>query len=105
MSCLEKLKFPALHIDGTNYVLWELEAYNYLVAEGLDETIQENFEVSDSNKANRSKAAKAICLLLRHLHQQLKANYLGEKNPKVIWESLKLRFDTDRKQSLLPLIS
>ena len=103
MSCLEKLKFPALNIDGTNYVLWELEAHNYLVADGLDATIQENFNPQDT-PALRSKAAKAICLLLRHLHQQLKANYLGENDPKVIWDSLKLRFDTDRKQTLLPLL-
>ena len=108
MSSLEKLKFPALLISGTNYVIWALEAYNYLVAEGLDETIHPDFELTEGNTKSdqtiRSKSAKAICLLLRHLQQDLKANYLGEKNPKVVWESLKLRFDTDRKQSLLPLL-
>ncbi|KAJ0388640.1 hypothetical protein ATCC90586_011370 [Pythium insidiosum] len=32
-------------------------------------------------------------------------NYLEERNPAVIWKSLRLRFDTDRKQTLLPLVS
>ncbi len=44
-------------------------------------------------------------LLLRHLHKDLKFNYLEEQNAAVIWTSLRLRFDTDRKQAMLPLLS
>ncbi|KAJ0397165.1 hypothetical protein ATCC90586_004621 [Pythium insidiosum] len=32
-------------------------------------------------------------------------NYLEERNPVVIWKSLRLRFDTARKQTPLPLVS
>jgi len=53
----------------------------------------------------RKNAAKAVCMLLRHLHKDLKFNYLEERNPAVIWTSLKLRFDTDRKQAMLPLLN
>lgn len=109
MSELEKLKFPALDIGGTNYIVWALEATNYLCADGLGNTIEDGFTLPTGRNSQdvsiRKDASRAVCLLLRHLHQDLKFNYLEERNPAVIWQSLRLRFDTDRKQSMLPLLN
>ena len=114
MENLEKLKFPALDIGGQNYIVWAVEARNFLSAEGLESTIHPNFKPpageprqneSQPDQEARKAAAKAVCLLLRHLPNILKANYLEERNPSVIWNSLKLRFNTDRKQTMLPLLN
>ena len=109
MSVLAKLKFPALDIGGANYVVWSLEAKNYLCADGLDDTIDESFALptgnSTQNVTQRKNASRACCLLLRHLHKDLKTNYLEERNPATIWASLSSRFDTDRKQTMLPLLN
>jgi hypothetical protein len=106
---LEKLKFPALEIGGENYIVWSLEGLNNLCAEGISETIDEDFVIPTGNTAKdiatRKDAARAVCLTLRHLHKDLKFNYLEERNPAVIWSSLRLRIDTDRKQAKLPLLN
>ena len=92
MSNLEKLKFPALDLAGANYITWALEARNYLCADGLDETIQEDFNIPTGNsKADqdmKKKASQTICLLLRHLHADLKTSYLEERNPAIVWKKL-----------------
>jgi hypothetical protein len=89
--------------------VWALEAYNYLCADGLSTTIASGFTIptgtQNNDEVKRRDAARAVCLILRHLHVELKFNYLEEPNPAVIWNSLKLRFDTDRKQAKLPLLS
>ena len=109
MSDLEKLKFPCLDVSGENYIVWALEASNYLCADGLGYTIEDGFTLPSGTAQNdlgkQKDAAKAVCLLLRHVHKDLKFNYLEERNPSAIWSSLKLRFDTDRKQAILPLLN
>ena len=45
MSDLEKLRFPALDVAGSNYIVWALEAYNYLCADGLSTTIASGFTI------------------------------------------------------------
>jgi hypothetical protein len=109
MANLEKLKFPALEIGGGNFIVWSLELMNNLCAEGISETVEENFVLPTGSTARdvtiRKDAARAVCMILRHLHQDLKFNYLEERNPAVVWTSLRLRFDTDRKQAMLPLLN
>lgn len=109
MSDLEKLKFPALDVAGSNYIVWALEAYNHLCADGLGATVASGFTIptgtSNADENKRRDAARAVILILRHLHVELKFNYLEEQNPAVVWNSLKLRFDTDRKQAKLPLLN
>lgn len=106
MSHLEKLKFPELPIDGSSYVVWALEAHMYLSAEGLEDTIKEDFNIPTGNtqKEIRKKASKALCFILKHLAPQLKSDYLTESNPSVVWKSLDLRFNTDRKATMLPIL-
>jgi hypothetical protein len=109
MANLEKLKFPALEIGGGNYIVWSLDLINNLCAEGISETVKENFVLPTGTTARdvavRKDAARAVCMILRHLHQDLKFNYLEKHNPAMIWTSLRLRFDTDRKQAMLPLLN
>jgi hypothetical protein len=104
MTNLEKLKSPALEIGGGNYIVWSLELMNNLCAECISETADENFALPTGTTARdvtvRKDAARAVCMILRHLHQDLKFNYLEERNPVV-----RLRFDTDRKQAMLPLFN
>ena len=75
MSDLEKLKFPALDVAWSNYIVWALEANNYLCADGLGETVEEAFVLptggSQQDQAKRKNASRAACLLLRHLHPDL----------------------------------
>jgi hypothetical protein len=103
MSSLEKLRFPALKHGGANYVTWSLEARNHLRADGLISTIQDDYTLDGNTDKQLCTASKAVCLILRHLPEEIKSNYLDEENPSKIWHSLKLRFDTDRKTALLPL--
>ena len=111
MSDLEKLKFPALELSGRNYIVWALEAKNYLLADGLGHTILDTFRVPDDNiltqleERHQREGARAACLLLRHLHRDLKTNYLEERHPAAIWRSLRLRFDTNRQQTRLPILN
>ena len=103
MSSLEKLRFPALKHGGSNYVTWALEARNHLKAGGLVSVIQEDYKHDEEDEAKSRLASKAVCLILKHLPEEIKSNYLDQENPAKIWQSLKLRFDTDRKTALLPL--
>ena len=82
---------------------WSLEARNHLRAGGLISTIQEDYTLDEKDEKQLCTASKAVCLILKHLPEEIKSNYLDEENPSKIWHSLKLRFDTDRKTALLPL--
>ena len=65
MSDLEKLKFPALDVGGTNYIVWALEANNYLCADGIGGMVEETFVLSTgdsiSDVTTRKNAARAVC--------------------------------------------
>lgn len=89
---VEKLKFPALVMDGSNYITWTTHMRNHLKALGLGETITDEFNHSDCEM----KAAKALVLILHHLSTELQQHFLMEDNPATIWKSLKSRFDNKR---------
>ena len=54
---------------------------------GLADTIQENNEASNQNRA------KAMIFLHHHLDEGLKMEYLTVKDPLLLWNNLKERFD------------
>ncbi|XP_004237325.1 uncharacterized protein [Solanum lycopersicum] len=54
---------------------------------GLADTIQENNQASNQNRA------KAMIFLLHHLDESLKMEYLTVKDPLVLWNNLKDRYD------------
>ncbi|CAN4080288.1 unnamed protein product [Withania somnifera] len=95
MSNLTKLEFVALDISGKNYLSWILDAEIHLRAMGLGNTIINDNEASDQDKA------KAMIFLRHHLNEGLKAEYLTIKDPLVLWTSLKDRYD-HQKTVILP---
>ena len=87
MSNLVKLEFIALDILGNNYLSWILDAEIHLDASNLEETIKE------TNNTSLKDRAKALIFLRHHLDESLKNEYLTVKDPLVIWQSLKDRYD------------
>ncbi|KAL0435264.1 UNVERIFIED_CONTAM: hypothetical protein Sradi_0234300 [Sesamum radiatum] len=95
MANLTKLDFIALDVSGINYRSWVLDAELHLASNKLGETIKEN------TSASKKDCAKAMILLLHHLHESLKSQYLTVKSPFQLWKSLKDRFD-HQKTVILP---
>ncbi|KAK9665313.1 hypothetical protein RND81_14G104100 [Saponaria officinalis] len=90
MTNLAKLEFVALDITGKNYLSWMLDAEIYLDAKGLGETIKEG------NKTTCQEKAKAMIFIRHHFHEGLKNEYLTVKDPQIIWNNLKERYDHQR---------
>ena len=78
MSNLSKFEFLALDISGESYLSWVLDAKIHLDAMGLQDTIQENNQASNQNRA------KAMIFLRHHLDEGLKMKYLTVKDPLVL---------------------
>ena len=95
MSNLTKLEFVALDISGNNYLSWILDAEIHLDALNLGETIKE------TNSASLKDHVKALIFLGHHLDESLKNEYLTVKDPLVLWQSLKDRYD-HQKTVILP---
>ena len=53
------------------------------------------------NNASSQDKAKALIFIRCHLHEGLKAEYLIDKDPLVLWNKLKERFD-HQKTVILP---
>ncbi|XP_074304379.1 uncharacterized protein LOC141639092 [Silene latifolia] len=95
MSNIAKLEFEALDIAGKKYLSWVLDAKIHLDAKGLGETIK------DGNKSTSQDKAKAMIFLRHHLHDGLKLEYLIVKDPQILWNDLKERYD-HQKTVILP---
>lgn len=91
MSDIAKKEFAELALDGSNYLTWALDVEIKLDSMGLDHTIVlPEVGTVESTKAEK---AKALHFLRHHLHPDLKSEYMTEKDPLVLWQSLKDRFD------------
>ncbi|XP_038984374.1 uncharacterized protein LOC120111398 [Phoenix dactylifera] len=95
MSNLTKLEFVALDISGKNYLSWILDAEIHLDAMNLGNTIKEE------NQASLQDRAKAMIFLRHHLHEELKTEYLTVKDPLILWNNLKERYE-HQKCVILP---
>ena len=95
MSNLTKLEFAALDILGKNYLSWTLDAEIHLVAKNLEDTIKVN------NQASLQDRAKSMIFIRHHLHEELKSEYLTMKDPLVLWNDLKERYE-NKKSVILP---
>ena len=95
MPNLAKLDFLALDISGQNYLSWVLDAEMNLAANGLGDTIQAGKTTTVEQKA------KAMIFLRHHLHENLKYEYLTVKDPLVLWNHLKDRYE-HQKTVILP---
>ena len=95
MSNLTKLEFVALDISGKNYLSWILDAEIHLDAMNLGDTIKEG------NQGSLQDRAKAMIFLRHHLHEELKTEYLTVKNPLILWNDLRERYE-HQKTVILP---
>ena len=77
------------------HLSWILDIEIHLAAQGLGNTIKEENQETESNRA------KAMIFLRRHLHEALKSEYLTVKNPLELWKNLKDRYD-HQKTVILP---
>ncbi|XP_070024865.1 uncharacterized protein [Nicotiana sylvestris] len=66
---------------------WVLDAEIHLDAMGLGDAIK------DKDKASTQDYAKALIFLRHHLDEGLKIEYLTVKDPFVLWNGLKERYD------------
>ncbi|XP_059629627.1 uncharacterized protein LOC132272510 [Cornus florida] len=87
MSNLIKLEFVALDISGKNYLSWIMDAQIHLDVIGLEITIQEK------NDASLQDKAKAMIFLRHHISEELKTEYLTERDPLNLQKNLKERYD------------
>ncbi|XP_070017334.1 uncharacterized protein [Nicotiana sylvestris] len=92
MSDIIKRKFIAREISGKNYMTWVLDAEIHLDAMGLGDAIK------DKDKASTQDCAKALIFLRHHLDEGLKIEYLTVKDPFVLWNGLKERYDNLKSQ-------
>nr|XP_023919902.1 uncharacterized protein LOC112031443 [Quercus suber] len=95
MSNLTKLEFAALDISGKNYLSWTLDAEIHLEAKNLGDTIKVG------NQASLQDRAKSMIFIRHHLHEELKSEYLTVKDPLVLWNDLKERYE-NQKSVILP---
>lgn len=91
MSTLEKLLWPTLKVDGSDYLTWITDVETYFAFHDLEDTVD-----TDANLTMKQKA-KAVFLICQHLVPQLKNEYMNEMNPCKLWEQLKAQFDHMRE--------
>lgn len=77
-SNLEKLRWPALETDGSNYLTWTLDVETYFGSQELEDTLE-----IDAGLTLKQKA-KGVFLLRQHLSPSLKNQYMNEINPRVL---------------------
>jgi hypothetical protein len=87
MSNLTKLEFAAFDISGKNYLSWILDAEIHLEALNLGKTIK------DGNAESLQDRVKAMIFIRYHLHEELKTEYLTVKNPLILWNNLRERYE------------
>ena len=95
MSNLTKLEFVALDIFGKNYLSWILDAEIHLEAMNLGKTIR------DGNAESQQDCAKAMIFIPHHFHEELKTEYLTIKDPLILWNNLRERYE-HQKSVILP---
>jgi hypothetical protein len=90
MSDIAKRDFEMLTVDGSNYLTWATDVEIKLDGMSLDHTIVE--PEADKDERTKPDKAKALHYLQHHIHPDLKCEYMTEKDPLVLWQSLKDRF-------------
>ena len=95
MSNLTKLEFVTLDISGKNYLSWVLDAEIHLDAMNLGNTIKKG------NDAFLQDRARTLIFLRHHIDKGLKGEYLTVKDPFIIWNNLRERYDY-QKTVILP---
>ncbi|KAM3361757.1 hypothetical protein P3S68_016611 [Capsicum galapagoense] len=84
---LTKCEFVVIQSSGKNYISWVLDTEIHLDSMDLGDAIKKENTTSSQNRA------KAMIFLHHHLDEVLEIEYLTTKDPLVLWNSLKERFD------------
>ena len=87
MVDITKKEFAVSNISGSNYLTWKLDIEIHLSAEERSATIKPIVQTTPPQKV------KTLIFLRHHLTENLKAEYVTERDPVVLWQSLKDRFD------------
>ena len=95
MSNIAKLEFVVLDISGKNYLSWVLDAEIHLDAMNLGNTIKE------LNDASLQDRARALIFLHHRIDEGLKSEYHTVKDPFILWNNLRERYDY-QKTVILP---
>ena len=87
MAHIAKPKFYILDVSGQNFQSWRLDVELHLQRKGLVESLKEDENTNDKDKAN------ALIFMRRHLHESLKVQYLMVRDLLELWIKLKERYD------------
>jgi hypothetical protein len=91
-------EFVELALDGSIFPTWALDLKVSLSLRGLYSAITAPQEgvapLADKFKYN------ALFIIRNHIHPDLKAEYLMEEDPRVLWEALQQRYE--QQKALLP---
>lgn len=90
---MEKIQFPVLKVDGSNYLSWTLNVEIVLNAKGIGDTI-----IADDGDLQTK--AQTVYIIRHHLDPKLQTQYIDEYNPRALWDALNRRFDHLRLISL-----
>ena len=92
-------EFEELALDGHNYPTWALDIKISLASKNILSALLPPTErvepLHDAYKYN------ALYIIRNHLHPDLKAEYVMEEEPNVLWLSLKNRYE-QQKAVILP---
>jgi hypothetical protein len=86
-SDIAKREFEVLAVDGSNYLTWATDVEIKLDGMSLDHTIVQ--PEAGKDECTKPDKAKALHFLRHHLHLDLKSEYMTERDPLVLWQSLK----------------
>jgi hypothetical protein len=103
MANLEKLNFPALSLDGANYLAWSLDVRANLIAKSmLHAIVTVPLAPGESAPPDPTPAEEAgvLVYIRRHLHPYLQIQSLHLVNPRELWENLQARFDHQKLMAL-----
>lgn len=93
MTTFPNLSFIPLNGDGSNFLTWSAEMKLFLASKDLV-----GYLTNDKpDKFDTAKSAEATLIILQHLEQNLKMQYINAKTSKVIWSSISTRFGDVKK--------
>jgi hypothetical protein len=88
------IEFEVLALDGHNFTTWAMDHKVSLSLRGLYQAIappQQGVDaLTDPHKYN------ALFIIRNHIHQDLKAEYILEEDPRALWLALQTRYEQQK---------
>lgn len=89
MSDLVKREFEVLALNGLNYLSWSLDAQIILNGKDLLKPIIPQKDVAITSV----EQTEALHFMRHHLSATLKSELITKRDPKVLWDLLKTKFE------------